>query len=301
MSRSESRWRIERPSVVLGRKFCPQCGVWRPVHDFAARYLYAERPPDLHSYCKACTHRLAEVRRARERLDPVALARLRAYGREYRRAHPRSTRSSVDAARERWGTEPVVCGRRICRRCGRWRHISDFAPKTRGVTRMEARCRACVREANRESYRRAMVDPARAEARREYHRIYAEGQRRAAGVPARRWATWARVPDRERAMLVPSAPLIPVLRAELRLGSTIASLAVTSGVNERRIWQVLHQDTPNITLRNAEALALACGTTLLTIYDADVEPVPQRPHLPAELRTSGKRKTVGRERREAAA
>jgi ribosome-binding protein aMBF1 (putative translation factor) len=68
------------PNVVLGRKFCPDCGRWRHLCDFPHR-----RDEEPYSYCTHCSwHR---VKRYRE-TSPIALERKREserFGQERRR------------------------------------------------------------------------------------------------------------------------------------------------------------------------------------------------------------------------
>lgn len=44
--------------IVLGRKFCAECGRWRPVHDFSPA---KRRGGGLCSYCRACANRKARA------------------------------------------------------------------------------------------------------------------------------------------------------------------------------------------------------------------------------------------------
>lgn len=86
-------------------------------------------------------------------------------------------------------SNPVVCGRKFCARCGRWRHAVDFSPHgRRGATRLNSRCRTCVRLTHAEASQRER------ERRREYSRLWAERDRRARGVPTREQWTHLREP-----------------------------------------------------------------------------------------------------------
>lgn len=85
------------------------------------------------------------------------------------------------------GRNPVVCGRKFCAGCGRWRLACDFAAHRREPLQLNARCHACVRIAYAHASERER------EQRREYARKYAERKRREAGVPEREKYTAARI------------------------------------------------------------------------------------------------------------
>jgi len=250
-----------------GRKFCPRCGRWRLLLDFAARrFGPTGQPEELHSYCRACVNTLSRERRAYEATIPAKREELRQYNREYRRRArtQNGTRSHVEAAQARWGTEPVILGRRICRACGRWRSVLDFTPNPKTGAPLP-RCQACIRAANRASYRRMLEDAERHERRKEYSRIYGEARRRAAGVPARQWSSWDRLPDHNRLARLKIEPLAEVVLRELR-AATLRELAERSGVPERRIYQVTHYETAFISATVADRLLVACGVSLVSAY-----------------------------------
>lgn len=77
------------------------------------------------------------------------------------------------------GRNPVVCGRKFCAGCGRWRQIVDFSCHKRDPLQVNARCYACVRIGHNTASERER------ERRREYNRLYAERKRRERGVPTR--------------------------------------------------------------------------------------------------------------------
>lgn len=83
---------------------------------------------------------------------------------------------------------PIVCGRKHCATCQRWRHVSDFYCRHRtpsGAMRdLNGSCKKCQDRAQRE--RLARSEEARRK-RREYQRLYHEGLRRSKGIPARQW------------------------------------------------------------------------------------------------------------------
>ena len=55
--------------VILGRKFCPGCGRWRPAHDFGA---HAKAPCGLRSWCSTCQRVLNREIAARRTPEQVA-------------------------------------------------------------------------------------------------------------------------------------------------------------------------------------------------------------------------------------
>lgn len=83
---------------------------------------------------------------------------------------------------------PIVCGRKHCATCQRWRHVSDFYCRHRtpsGAMRdLNGSCKKCQDRAQRE--RLARSEEAQAK-RREYQRLYHEGLRRSKGIPPRQW------------------------------------------------------------------------------------------------------------------
>lgn len=114
---------------------------------------------------------------------------------------------------------PIIAGRKNCARCTRWRSILDFFVRDRDANGnplgWQNICKSCMAEQTRinqgirrrgrpyekrkpgltqeqrREHRRQLhahkmaTDPAYAENRREYARIYAEGKRREAGIPRR--------------------------------------------------------------------------------------------------------------------
>lgn len=74
----------QRKSVVLGRKFCPACGRWRPVVDFRPR-----RSGTPHAYCDTCQRRHSNARRHVANLPPEIVERRREANRIYAEAKRR--------------------------------------------------------------------------------------------------------------------------------------------------------------------------------------------------------------------
>lgn len=87
---------------------------------------------------------------------------------------------------------PVVCGRKFCTACGRWRHVVDFAVHTREPLELQSRCRACLRI----EHDALLANPAAVAARRAYNRAWQRRRRREQGVPERgEWlAKWSKAP-----------------------------------------------------------------------------------------------------------
>jgi hypothetical protein len=101
---------------------------------------------------------------------------------------------------------PVILGRKHCSRCGRWRHICDFACVRREPFKLQAQCRACARQVLRKwhedhpearsrhgkTYRQAHL-----EEQRTRGRVYQERRRKdpatAEIVAAQARATWQKM------------------------------------------------------------------------------------------------------------
>lgn len=170
---------------------------------------------------------------------------------------------------------PVVCGRKHCTGCGRWRHAVDFFAHCRSPLQLASRCKTCARRQGRAVRR----DPVRGPLRREYERIWREGQRRAAGVPERpgRRPPPDVGPSRGNRM-VPIAPLTPFLEQwmnahadEYRNGVNghwqgIRGLAAASGVPERMLYSILSGHQVRCHYDVADRLAIAVGLSLTLIY-----------------------------------
>lgn len=139
----------------------------------------------------------------------------------------------------------VICGRKNCTKCGRWRHAFDFGRKPHGL---QSWCKACQREAARvreglkrrgrpyEARRRIKTahlpripgswEPApttpeyrayqreryrnltarQRQDRREYQRIFQEGRRRAAGIPRRNLKEQRVKQGYDEALILDAAP-----------------------------------------------------------------------------------------------
>jgi transcriptional regulator with XRE-family HTH domain len=72
--------------IVLGRKFCPSCGRWRPVHDFK---LAPRRANGFYPYCYPCDRACHRAVRERRLKDPVRAELHREYNRIWSEAKRR--------------------------------------------------------------------------------------------------------------------------------------------------------------------------------------------------------------------
>jgi hypothetical protein len=175
---------------------------------------------------------------------------------------------------------PVVCGRKFCSKCGRWRPVSDFRPwpwhKPRvgsGIGRkpsasgLSAACVNCGNRARREQ--RQAWTPERVALEAEYHRFYSDARRRRAG--ARRY-------QRRRASVVDriekvGLPVEPIARELARLDDgDFATLAARADVSERALYRYRYGESRHVRIDIADRVALALGLSLFELYgDAPVE------------------------------
>ena len=168
---------------------------------------------------------------------------------------------------------PVICGRKFCSHCGRWRLVAvDFELVRRGRRlRFRSYCRTCQRLSNRASTRRLVNDARRLALRREYQRIWAEGKRRQDGVPARAFNDSPSNPRRrrtavdrpERVLL----PLEPLLQALVQVPETeLSVLARRAGITPRTIYRYRYGESQHVRIDVADKLAVAMGTTSSLIW-----------------------------------
>jgi hypothetical protein len=158
----------------------------------------------------------------------------------------------------------IVCGRKYCTGCGRWRLLVDFG-RQRG--RFRSRCRTCHNASERERHL-ALSDEQR-ERWREYQRIWHEAKRREAGVPERDYDKRSPVDVPERVFLE-RAPLI----AELRLrNGEYRMIAQRSGVPARTITRLLNDGGRFVRLDVADKLAVALGVPLAVVYGGEIPTV----------------------------
>jgi hypothetical protein len=159
----------------------------------------------------------------------------------------------------------VVCGRKFCARCGRWRHVCDFERDPRNRTSgLYSWCRACHRIWKRERYARRT--PAERELINEYRRIWNEVQRRRAGIPPRNWRTLRPLPPRDQGELLDPAPLLTAMK---RWDGSQRALARKSGVPPRQLYRIESGESRRVQLNVADRLALALGIPLELLYPYD--------------------------------
>jgi hypothetical protein len=156
-------------------------------------------------------------------------------------------------------SNPVVCGRKFCAHCGRWRHVCDFGHKSRAKTGLSSWCETCTRKLAREV--RARRTPEQRELVREYQRIWSEGRRREAGV-RRREELFAARPLRAERILLPTAPLL----AELERVLDLEDFARRSGVSARRVWGLRTGESSRVRIDVADKLAVALGIPSAIIW-----------------------------------
>jgi hypothetical protein len=157
---------------------------------------------------------------------------------------------------------PVVCGRKFCAQCGRWRLVMDFNRQfLRGRWRFRAWCRTCQRIKDRQ-YRAERTEYQR-ELEREYQRIWREGQRRRAGTPPRRWRTPRPLPPGDEGCFFDAAPLA----AELSHCDIAQwALAELAGVPPRAIYRITSGEVEHVHLDTADRIALALDVPLVLLY-----------------------------------
>jgi hypothetical protein len=191
---------------------------------------------------------------------------------------------------------PVVCGRKFCSRCGRWRQTCDFHVHRRwpnGSARdFQTWCMACTRTAARERYgwkpravlppmtdaqklarvnalalaryhERMAGEPGYRETRNEYERIYRTAKRRERGIQARVYHHHPTVVDRAERIMLDPEPLLAELR--LRNGEW-GLIAERAGLQGRTVHRLLHGESAHVRLDVADKLAVALGIPLSILY-----------------------------------
>lgn len=161
----------------------------------------------------------------------------------------------------RLGAYEVVCGRKYCPACGRWRHLCDFPPERRRYGAAMSRCRACRSIGRAYYYVHNMTEAQRADMR-ERHRIYYNGKRREAGVPELTYVRNSVIDNRE-AIYLPVAPLKAALD-ELDDGE-FGELARRAGIPERTIYRLRYEGA-QVQIDVADKLAVALGTTSQLLF-----------------------------------
>lgn len=69
---------------------------------------------------------------------------------------------------KRSGPNPIILGRKVCSKCKRWRHISDFSCQKREPFKLQSQCHVCAREVTRAWYEE------HPDKRAEYTRVWRE-------------------------------------------------------------------------------------------------------------------------------
>lgn len=175
---------------------------------------------------------------------------------------------------------PLVCGRKFCSRCGRWRHGCDFSwitPKDR-TPRLRAWCDTCQRISNRESQARRTEE--QRELVREYQRIWHDAKRREAGVPKRNFNYSSTrknrdgTPRRRRTkvdklerVLLERRPIVRLIEDHLDDGVTMLDLQRQTGIHERQLRRLTTGESRHVRIDVADKIAYALGTPLALLYD----------------------------------
>ena len=153
---------------------------------------------------------------------------------------------------------PVVCGRRFCTKCGRWRLVCDFA-SLHGQPR--TCCSTCQAVKQRVKYR--TQTPLQRQLRREYERIYREAQRRRRGVQPRNFRHRRSVIDRVEFVGLPPEPLLAAITS---VGLPDIVLGAAAGVPPRSVYRLRVGESRHVRIDVADKLALAIGVPLWLIY-----------------------------------
>jgi Helix-turn-helix len=161
---------------------------------------------------------------------------------------------------------PTVCGRKLCPRCGRWRHLVDFPARPsrdRPEWRPASYCRVCERASARERY--ARWTPEQRELWREYRRIWSEAKAREAGRQTYQRRRSTAVDRIERVFL----PREPIARELALLNGELATLSKRSGVSERTIGRIIAGESRHVRIDVADKLAVAIGKSAAQLWGED--------------------------------
>lgn len=160
---------------------------------------------------------------------------------------------------------PIVCGRKFCPKCGRWRLIVYFRmQRTVGrPERLRPWCETCDRIGNRQT--KANRTEKQLELAREYQRFWTEVKRRQAGIPPRQMEK--KPLPIERIFLEP-APLLRAMGfwADAQSDPSWKALARRAGLQPRAIWRLQHGESKHVRIDVADKLAVAIGVPLSVIY-----------------------------------
>jgi hypothetical protein len=163
----------------------------------------------------------------------------------------------------RYLPRPLVCGRKHCARCGRWRHACDFACVNGELVSW---CRTCKGAWHRVHYR----DEPSYSRRLEYMRIYHEAKRREAGMKPRQFSEERPLP-RSLNPELDAGPLVALFEqhiyAERSNGHPDFSwndLARQIGMPSRTVrrWRA----GAKVRTTSADRVCVALGYTLTLVY-----------------------------------
>jgi hypothetical protein len=170
----------------------------------------------------------------------------------------------------------IVCGRKFCSLCHKWRHIHDFQVRSRKPDHPEyghltAPCTPCKRVQMREYHRSRTTDAEYMERKREYQRIMKEAQRRRAGVEPRTWGSRAnRRPDSEPVQRLPVGPFRSWLVVRRQRFDTLRDLSMALGVEESLLGHVLAGRKTHVLLDTVDRALTRDGSTFLwELYPCD--------------------------------
>lgn len=177
---------------------------------------------------------------------------------------------------------PVVCGRRFCGSCGRWRHVVDFHPvRHQGRYRLASYCDHCRRVRSSVDYTK--LNERQRELRRENTRIRAEALRRRAGVPPRQFKNRRTVLDEKayERVFLDREPLVREMRAyfavhryELRAitgqsnDGPAALFAALTDLDKRTIERILSGESKRVRVDVADKIAYAMGLPTSMLWAA---------------------------------
>lgn len=168
---------------------------------------------------------------------------------------------------------PIVCGRKFCAGCGRWRHTCDFGPLQTRDHMLRARCRGCARAWSREQRHHRTQE--QIDLLREYDRIYKEAKRREAGTPKRNFhhRRWVAEDEHESLGRLPIEPLVTAMTEHYRRQRSNGhpewsweELSLATGISYRTITRYVTGVNNWVRIDNADRIAIAIGVPLMMIY-----------------------------------
>lgn len=153
----------------------------------------------------------------------------------------------------------LVCGRKFCTSCGRWRHAVDFCRDPRTTSGLGSWCRTCQHRYRR----RYLARPDKREALREYHRIYYEAKLHERRRAKQRLGRGKTIGPRQSKPLS-AAPLVAAIDAAIGVAG-VGATATRIGITERNLLRVRNADT--VYVGTADRIASALDLTLAMLYD----------------------------------